>query len=137
MKKNSLLICFVLLVFCSVNSYAQKSEKLLWHIFFSGSFEKETNKTDSLITTNITVLQDGDTFVWGDENIFTILKKQEEKQGQLTTKVYAFVDKNEEKGVLLYMNDKTKSKMAQHMLFIVYDDKSTGKVYLSEKPKKL
>lgn len=35
------------------------------------------------------------------------------------------------------MNDKTKSKVAQNMLFIVYDDKSTGKVYLSEKPQNL
>ena len=83
----------------------------------------------------IDVKQENNKFFWGQDNIYNVYNKKEEHNGFRTTITYDFIDKYQQRGIIIYMHNRDADWATKHMLYIKYEGIKIGKYYCSNEPK--
>ena len=134
MKKISLLLSLLLMFTCTY-SYAQSSTKILWKEFASATMNFDTFQPDNDFRQNfIDVKQEGNRFIWGDQNVYNVYNKKETHDGFMSFTTYTFIDKYNQRGTLIYQNNRNADWATKHMFYIQYEGKKLGMVYCSNDP---
>lgn len=131
MKKIILLLSLMMLI---TNVCAQ-STTTFWKVFASGNCNSETFEIGDVKQDFIDVKQEGNVFYWGKDNVYKCYNKKENNKGFMSFTTYDFIDKYNQRGTLIYQNNRDANWANKHMFYIFYEGVKNGKFYCSNEPK--
>ena len=124
MKKFFILLFIITASIFLNNSDAQDDINRtynIWKIFASGSFNFESGEAGQPHQIFFNVRQDNNRFYWGDENTYTVYNKRASRNGFYHMVTWDFIDKYNQRGVLMYSYKQNGDWYDKHCFFIMYE----------------
>jgi hypothetical protein len=131
------LVLLSLLLVGSLSVFPQQDQShtsVLWKVFCSGNCDGETFEIDDPKQDFIDIKQEGNRFYWGKDNVYTVYNKKERHDGFKSFTTYDFIDKYNQRGVLIYQYNRDSDWATKHMYYIFYEGIRMGRYFLSNNP---
>jgi len=136
MVKKIILFCIIICGVFSMNAQTVQ-ENIEWKIFASGKYIVETFEINQPSQDFIDVKQEGNKFIWGKDNIYKVYNKKVSHSGFMSYTIWDFIDKYNQKGQMIYQNNRDADWATKHMFYIHYKGQEQGKYYCSNEPKNI